>query len=210
MFDHALTLAGNHWHHAVLWILGLLTFVPGLIWAWYKWRRRVFTHVLNASLNFKPAGGDLFAFATLDETRVGTLFDAYARLRLMHLARQQTAFLHFHSEQEAWTFLNVVLNHLSSKFAEGALWYSLGKGQAMTVVIGITCERHNDLKTRKFRVMLASPELLAEIYAGGAPQYKNPRHNGIRGKTLQEMAALWHDPALKHNLMPMTLYLKND
>ncbi|MBP9750679.1 MAG: hypothetical protein KBC95_02415 [Candidatus Peribacteraceae bacterium] len=207
--DYALSLVGEHWKQGLFWILGLLAFIPGIMYAAYKWRQRIFTHLLNSSLNFRHDDGH-FAFATLDEEPVATLFGSYAQIRLMHLARQKTAFLHFGSADEAWQFLNCVLNHLSSKFGEGALWYGMGLGVKTELVFGITCERHDELKTRKFRVMLASPALLAEIHAGLTPRYEDSRHDGMRGETLKEMAAIWHDPARKHNLRTITIYLKRD
>lgn len=207
--EQLLSLVADNWQRAAMWIVGLLAFVPGLIWAWYSWKTRNFMGRLNSSLNFKDEKG-VFAFATLDETDLANLFSLFNRLLLTHLARSATAFLRFGNKEEAWHYLNVVLNHLSAKFGEGALAYAIGQGKKVEFIFGITCERHRELKTRKFRVMLATPELLAEIHAGLEPTYADTRHNGIRGETLKEMAAMFHDPAQAHNLQRINLYLKND
>ncbi len=207
--EHLLSLAADNWQRAAMWIVGLLAFVPGLIWAWYSWKTRNFMGRVNSSVNFRDNKG-VFAFATIDEADLASLFNLFSRLMLARLARQAPAFLRFSGKEEAWNYLNVILNHLSSKFGEGALAYAAGHAKKVEFIFGLTCERHKDLKTRKFRVMLATPELLAEIHAGLEPTYADPRHNGIRGETLKEMAAMWHDPAQAHNLQRINLYLKND
>lgn len=211
--DHALSLIAENGQRVLLWVLGLLAFVPGLIWAWYSWKTRNFMNRMNSSINFKDDKG-IFAFTTIDETELASLFNLFSRLLLTRLARQGTAFLYFKNQEEAWNYLNVILNHLSSKFGEGALAYAVGKATKVEFIFGITCERHKELKTRKFRVMLATPELLAEIHANRLdraldPTYADPRHNGIRGETLKEMADMWYDPTRAMNLGRINLYLKD-
>ena len=167
---------------------------------------------LNFSLNLAEHGE--LDFMTVDEVEVSQLFSvAYARLRLMLLAREARksgrAFIHFQDAQDAWTMLNVVLNHLSARFGVGAFAREQGCATTLEYVFGLTCESHAALQTSKFRVMLARKTLLDDIAADDKLRFADERHNQIRCRTLKEMHALLNDPERRHNLRTIKLSFKN-
>lgn len=187
-------------------LLGLLTLVIGpafgILYAAWRWWKRDFTDRVNFSLNMKE--GNTLDFATVAEEELSSLFNVWIRLRLMLLARAAKkdghAFLRFKSQSEAWAMLNVVLNYLSSRYGEGAFACEQGNGITVEYLFGITCEHHPELKTLKFRIMIARKELLNEVAANPELRFTEERHNNIRRKTLVEMRETLIDPALAHNL----------
>jgi hypothetical protein len=202
----------EHWAKLAFALLGSVGTVVGFLWARYAWVSRNFMNRLNFSLNLAEAG--TLDFMTVDEVEVAHLFpDAYVRLRLMLLARQARqagrAFVHFANAQDAWTMLNVVLNHLSARFGVGAFAREQGCATTFEYVFGLTCETHPELQTMKFRVMLADKELLDRVAAEDQLRFEDERHNKIRRRTLQEMHALLADPALRHNLRTIKLSFRS-
>src|SRR5262245_10143010 len=109
MLEQVLPWLADHWGKLVFGLLGSVGTVFGFLGARYAWVSRKFMNRLNFSLNLEDGGR--LDFMTVDEVEVAHLFtDAYARLRLMLLARQARkagrAFLHFHDARDAWAMLN--------------------------------------------------------------------------------------------------------
>jgi hypothetical protein len=168
MLQLVLTWLLEHWAQTIVALFGSAGTVYTFFWARYAWVSRSFMNRLNFSLNLAEDG--VLDFMTVDEVEVSHLFtDVYARLRLVYLARMarkaRRAFLHFANEQDAWTMLNVVLNHLSARLGEGAFARERGCGATVEYVFGLTCEMHAELQTNKFRVMLATTALLGRVVA---------------------------------------------
>src|SRR5262249_46487050 len=123
-------------------------------------------------------------------------------------AKRPGAFLLFKNPEEAWTILNTLLNELSAQFSEGYFarcthlpvesdWYT----------IGLTCEKHEVLRTTKIRLMIVQRKLLMDLDKYDSLQFEQPHHH-IRLDTLREMRAIALDPDRKHNLMDMEISVK--
>jgi hypothetical protein len=167
----------------------LITF----IWARHKWLNAYFLEKINFSINIKQGDGHL-GFRTIAEMDLGSLFDIYSKYRLMKLSRETKkkgrSFIQFENGQEAFKFLNVILNYLSAQFAEGAIAEDLGYAVSSEYLFGITCEWHPELNASKFRVMLIRPTLLQLIVKNDALVFANMKHNRMRRITLLEMAEI--------------------
>jgi hypothetical protein len=208
MLQLVLTWFVEHWTQMIVAVFGSAGTLYTFFWARYAWVSRSFMNRLNFSLNL--ADGGALDFMTVDEIEVSHLYtDAYSRLRLMYLARMarkaRRAFIHFASDQDAWTMLNVVLNHLSARMSEGAFARERGCAATVEYVFGLTCEAHPELQTNKLRVMLATKALLDRVVADDQLRFTEERHNKIRRQTLAEMHALLNNSALGHNLRTIKL-----
>ena len=75
--------------------------------------------------------------------------------------------------------------------------------------MGLTCEKHDVLKTTKIRLMIIPKKLLMDLdkYEGTALQFELPHHH-IRLDTLKEMRDVALDPARRHNLMEIEISVK--
>ena len=123
MFPDMLSFFAEHWARMLAAALGVLGSAVGFVFARYAWISRNFLHKLNFSLNLEDGG--VLDFMTVDEVELAHLFGAYPRFRLKLLARRAQkegrAFLLFAHDKDAWTFLNVLLNHVSRLFGAGAV-----------------------------------------------------------------------------------------
>lgn len=206
----------THWF-TENWIrcLGLLTFLtvlPAYFRARYLWRRRMFLARINFSLNFIEGG--TLRFRTIRENDLAhvLLNNAHAIRLLVKTARGKRpgAFLLFKDKEEAWTILNTLLNELSAQFSEGYLARCMGMPtHSEWYTMGLTCEKHDVLKTTKIRLMIIPRQLLMDLdkYDGTALQFEAPHHH-IRLDTLKEMRDIALDPARKHNVMDMEISVK--
>lgn len=211
MFEHLLQWAADNWLK-MLSLLTFLTVLPAYFRARYLWRRRMFLTRLNFSLNFIEDG--TLRFRTLRENDLAhvLLNNAHAIRLLMKAARARRpgAFLLFKDREEAWTILNTLLNELSAQFSEGYLARCMGlPTRSDWYTMGLTCEKHDVLKTTKIRLMIIPRNLLMEIdkYEGTALGFEAPHHH-IRLDTLKEMREIALDPNRKHNLMDVEISVK--
>src|SRR5579859_5764591 len=187
LLDHLTQWLADNWGK----LFGLLTFLtvlPAYFRARYLWRRRMFLTRVNFSLNFLEGG--TLKFRTIRENDLAhvLLNNAHAIRLLMKAARAKRpgSFLLF-SEQEAWTILNTLLNELSAQFSEGYLARCMGlPTESDWYTIGLTCEKHDVLKTTKIRLMIVPRRLLLDLdkYEPSAVQFEQPHHH-IRLDTLK-------------------------
>lgn len=189
--------------------LTFLTVVPAYLRARYLWRKRQFLTRINFSLNFMD--GNTLRFRTIRENDVAhaLLNNAHAIRVLFKAVRGERsgAFLLFDKE-DAWTILNTLLNELSSQLAEGYFARSMGMPtRSEWYKIGLTCEKHGDLKTTKIRVMMIPTKLLDEIDQLSDVQFE-AKHHHIRLTTLKEMQQIARDEKQRHNLMDIEVTVK--
>ncbi len=210
MFTLILSYIVEHWVKLLVYVVGFAGSVFGFLFARYTWLNRKFMHKLNFSLNLEDRG--VLDFMTIDELDLAVLYDLYPRFRLMLLARRSKkagrAFVLFQDPKEAWTILNVLLNHLSRLFGAGAIARDLGCATTVEYLFGLTCEVHPELNSFKFRVMLARLELLEKIEATPDFRFELDKHNRIRRQTLLEMLAIQRNPALRHSLQTVKIAVK--
>jgi hypothetical protein len=209
MWDHINDWIAANW----LKVFSLMTFFmvfPAYLRARYLWKRRQFLTRINFSLNF--CEDNTLKFRTLRETDLAhvLLNNTHAIRQLMKTARgrRRGAFLLFKDREEAWTLLTTLLNELSAQFSDGYVARSMGlPTQSEWYYIGVTCERHGDLKATKIRVMMIPRKLLMELDKYESVQFEQPHHH-IRLATLKEMRDIALDKDLRHNLMEMELTVK--
>jgi hypothetical protein len=203
--------AADNWLKC-LSMLTFLTVLPAYFRARYLWRRRMFFTRINFSLNFIEDG--VLRFRTIRENDLAhvLLNNAHAIRLLVKTARAKRpgAFLLFKDREEAWTILNTLLNELSAQFSEGYLARCMGMPTRSTwYVMGLTCEKHDVLKTTKIRLMIIPKQLLMDLdkYEGTGLQFEAPHHH-IRLDTLKEMRAIALDPVRQYNVMDIEISVK--
>ena len=191
--------------------LTFLMFIPTYLRARHLWRRRRFLSRLNFSINFIE--DNTLKFRTLRESNLvdAMLNNAHA-IRVVLKAKRSAnpgAFLLFRDKEEAWTILTTILNELSAGFAEGFVARGLGlPTRSEWFAIGITCEKHADLKATKFRVMIVARKLLESIDTYDHVQFEQPHHH-IRLATLKQMRQIGQDEKIKHNIMQVELTVRD-
>ena len=211
VFESLTHWAADNWLRG-LSLLTFLTVLPAYFRARYLWRRRMFFTRINFSLNFIEDG--VLRFRTIRENDLAhvLLNNAHAIRLLVKAARARRpgAFLLFKDREEAWTILNTLLNELSAQFSEGYLARCMGlPTRSDWYTIGLTCEKHDVLKTTKIRLMIIPRKLLAELdkYEGTALQFEAPHHH-IRLETMKEMRDIALDSARRYNVMDMEISVK--
>lgn len=209
MIDTIVLWVSENWIK-FLSFLTFLTVIPAYLRARYLWRKRQFLTRINFSLNFMD--GNTLRFRTIRENDVAhaLLNNAHAIRTLLRAARADRpgAFLLFDDKEEAWTILTTLLNELSSQLAEGYFARSMGlPTRSEWYKIGLTCEKHGDLKSTKIRVMLVPRKMLEVIDQLTDVQFE-AKHHHIRLTTLREMAEIAKDEKLRHNLMDIEVSIK--
>jgi hypothetical protein len=211
VLESLLHWAAENWFKC-LGLLTFLTVLPAYFRARYLWKRRMFFTRMNFSVNFIEDG--FLRFRTIRENDLAhvLLNNAHAIRLLVKTARAKRpgAFLLFKDKEEAWTILTTLLNELSAQFSEGYLARCMGMPtRSCWFVMGLTCEKHDVLKTTKIRLMIIPKQLLMELdkYEGAALQFEAPHHH-IRLDTLKEMREIALDPARKYNVMEMEVSIK--
>jgi len=194
----------------LLWGVTFLAFIPAYIQARYLWRSRRFLTRMNFSLNILD--GNTLRFRTLKETNLAdAMLNNTHAIRVIHKTPRSEgpgAFLLFRDKEEAWTILNTVLNDLSSGFAEGFVARSMNlPTQSEWYFLGISCEKHSDLRNTKYRVMIVAESALEKIVAYDDLQFEEPRFH-IRLSTLKQMWQLTQDEKLRHNIIRVELTVK--
>lgn len=132
-----------------------------------QWRGKQFLARVNFSLNY--VAGDGLAMRTLLETTAGAVWlNEYGVGRVLAAARRATVEQPFLTLPEPGDqdFANrAVLNVLSERFAEAFLAASLGRpALAATYVFGITCEKYDDIRTLKLRVLVIAERTLVDLF----------------------------------------------
>lgn len=182
--DHGVKILVGLFFMAIGWWFGLRK-------ARRDWSRREFLDRLNVSLNWIEDG--TLKFRTLSEKRCDEIFlNKHAADQVRHLAQLTTATNPVLPlpKDDAWYYLNSLLNELSEQFAEGAIRQEMGlPNQTATYLICLTNEVAGSLRTRKIRAMLIRRSLLEQLPAE-QPKLEN-HHHGTRWETLKVLAQRW-------------------
>lgn len=153
------------------------------------WRKREFLDRLNVSLN--SIEGGVLKIRTLSEKRCEDVFlNVSASDQVMAMARKTTLQdpLLPISKDDAWFFLNAVLNDLSEQFAAGYLRRDQGIAISVaTYLVCLTCECAGNVRTRKVRAMVIRKELLLAL-PESPPQLVQSNHS-TRWETLRILQA---------------------
>lgn len=188
-------LINDHWLKI---ICGLLLAAGGAYMRRRKQRaeylRREFLQRTNASLNYVEDG--VLKIRTIFEMDLKSILfndELIARtLKAAQLTTKEQPFLVLGDAQ--WLFLNSALNEMAERFAEGQMAADMGQPCVIhRYILGGTCERDGDVRTRKIRIMIARADFLDKINAGGfenRPHFEATHHH-VRWKTLLKMAELY-------------------
>ncbi|MCB9830841.1 MAG: hypothetical protein H6807_00070 [Planctomycetes bacterium] len=165
LFEVLDDLIVDHWAKI---LTGLVLLVLGRVWGRFRarreWQAKEFKNRLMVSMN-SIVDGRLLIRTVLEKDMHEVLLNGLAVAALRE-AGQKTSesdpVIHL-AEADRWHILNAVLNEVAENFKEGLFARDLG----LPVVVGryvfcLTNEVAGDLRTRKIRVMIQRPELLAE------------------------------------------------
>jgi hypothetical protein len=191
-FWHWVQVAREHWGTVGL---ALTWGGIGLVWLRRRldWRAKQFLSQVNFSLNYVGPDGRL-AMRTLLETSAAEVWLNDHGVRLVGAAARKTTpeqpFIDL-SDPADRDFVNrAVLNVLSEKFADAYLAASLGLPVRSGIFrFAITCERYEEMRTLKLRVLLVEEGTLAARFGPDAPAETltpNPVH-AVRVRTLQAL-----------------------
>ena len=187
----------DHWIKAVMaGGIFILTTGFGLFQAWRALRNRTFYRRFHFSLNIIENGKLLIR--TLDEEDVGrvVLDNSSAINEVISAAKRTTVdnpFLNLDPDLQ-WLTLNSALNELSRIVpCQGLFHRDWGYPVvAHTYVLGLTCEKDGDVRTRKVRLMIIRETVLLQI---NDPKIKPPsveqESHSVRWRTLKKMAELY-------------------
>lgn len=180
----------DHWLKIVCGVL--LAFGGTLLARWKQKRdyyRREFLQRLNLSLNFIEDG--FLRIRTIFEMNLGdVLFNQELVNKVLKASKGKSVILKMDKETQ-WLVNNSILNEIAERFAEGQLAHSQGmEVSTEPYLFCLTCEKDDDVRIRKLRVMLIHASMIDRILNNDPPQYERPYHN-VRWGTLQDMAKTW-------------------
>lgn len=174
----------------------LLTSGWGIVRAWHALRNRTFYRRFHFSLNLFENGKLLIR--TLDEEDAGrVLLDNSSAINgVISAARKTTEgnpFLELEPSLN-WLALNSALNELAHIVPNQGLFYrDWGYPvETHTYVLGLTCEKDPDVRTRKVRLMMIREKLLLQIDESKIPlPAVEQESHAVRWRTLKKMAELY-------------------
>ncbi len=144
-----------------------------------QWRHKHFLAQVNFSLNYVQGGA--LVMRTLLEKPAGEVWlNEYGVRTVLAAAQRTTADQPFVllADPRDMDFANrAVLNQLSERFAPAYLAAALGLPvRAATFRFAITCERYEEIRTLKLRVLVVAEQTLTELFgpADGAAQVEAP------------------------------------
>lgn len=184
----------DHWLKI---LCGVLLAFGGTILAKWKQRRdyykREFLQRLNLSLNFIEDG--VLRIRTIFEMNLGdVLFNQELVNKVLKAAKEKDVLLKMDKDTQ-WLVNNSILNEIAERFAEGQLAHA----QGITVstepyLFCLTCEKDDDVRIRKLRVMLIHKNMIDRILDPDSkmPNFERPYHN-VRWDTLRQMAKAWKE-----------------
>ncbi|MBX3444100.1 MAG: hypothetical protein KF774_16975 [Planctomyces sp.] len=189
------TLLNNLRDHGIKYLMaaafGAIGWFIGHRRARARWRKREFLDRLNVSLNVLVEGR-LLIRTLLEKSCTEVFLNQSAVEAVTSAARrttEQNPLLQLPVE-DAWYYLNAVLNEIAEKFADGQVRRALGQPvQCGRFLVCLTHESAGALKTRKIRALMISKEVLKNLPAE-TPQFDSPHHI-TRWKTLQTMQAAY-------------------
>jgi hypothetical protein len=162
-----------------------------------QWRRKQFLAQVNFSLNY--VADSALAMRTLVERPANQVWLNEHGVRMVLGAARRTTVGHpfiLLKDPKDQDFANrAVLNVLSERFAENFVAAALGLPvRTGTFCFAITCEKYEDIRTLKLRVLIVEERSLAELFgpdgAAGKLKVDNPIYRA-RLATLQRMHELY-------------------
>jgi len=192
----------DHWVKAlVAGTIFLLTVAFGLYRAWWSLRNRTFYRRFHFSLNILT--DKMLLIRTVDEMDVDQvmLSNSAASNILIAAAKRTTVEDPFISlpKDQMWLVLNAALNELANKIGVGG-WLGMDAGLPVVVenyIIGLTCEKDDDVRIRKIRLMMIKEKSLLDLYQRPNPPLFELRFHGVRWKTLRRMHEIYVDEKRK-------------
>jgi hypothetical protein len=193
---HVLDVLRPHWNSLAL----LLTWV-GIAFVYLRrrsqWRRKHFLAQVNFSLNYVQ-GGALVMRTLLEKPANQVWLNEYGVRTVLAAAQRTTVGRPFVllADPRDMDFANrAVLNQLSEQFAATYLAEALGRAaRAATFRFAITCERYEEIRTLKLRVLVVQEQTLTDLFgpADGASRLEAPGAVlGARLTTLRGMYELY-------------------
>ena len=156
-----------------------------------QWEKREFFNRINFSLN--SIHNETLLIRTLSEKPCDEVFlNPVAVDRMKNMAQLTTVENPIVPipKDDAWYYLNAVLNELSEQFAVGLLRRDLGESvKTQAYLICLTNECGGAVRTRKVRVMVIRKDLL-ESLGDDPPKFERDYH-AIRWNTLKHMQSVW-------------------
>jgi hypothetical protein len=164
-----------------------------------EWQRKQFTNQVNFSLNYVV--DNQLKLRTLLETSVQEVWlNDYGVKKVLAAAERTTAVQPFIvlADVEDMAFIQrAVLNVLSERFSEAFLAASMGLPVKKAVYcFALTYEKYQDMRTRKFRVLLMERESMKESFGSERPAEIAfaEGHHRDRWTTLKAMYELHGSP----------------
>jgi hypothetical protein len=143
----------------------------GIIYVWWQrrraWKHKQFLSRVNFSLNYVQ--DDALAMRTLLELPADEVWlnehGSQAITDASHRATVEEPYIQLSEAADQDFIHRAVLNALSQRYAEGFLAASLGLPVARDeYVFGITCEKFDEIRTLKIRVLLIREATLVELF----------------------------------------------
>ena len=152
-------------------LLALLVTWGGIVVVWWRrrteWRRKTFLRQVNFSINHLESG-TLQLRTLMEQDALEVWLNQYGVSLVVDAAERTTVsqpFLQLKSTEDQEYALRAVLNVLSERFAESYLASAMHvPTRKERFLFGVTCEKYGALRTQKLRVIIATPDLLAQLF----------------------------------------------
>lgn len=193
MIDIIFEWLAEHWMRAL--VFGVLTLSSSWLGGYLSlraWRKHKFYHRVNVSLNY--ISNDTLKIRTLFETDLSNiLLNNPAAVKIVTRAAKRTTpdnpFLMFSSEDN-WYILNAVLNEIAERFQVGTMKASVDaySSHIINVRFALTCEKDDDVKLHKIRILVISEKECSNIYKDKVQNIQfESEHHHVRWETLNKM-----------------------
>jgi len=189
----------------------VLSLLLGRLWGYYQARRQLealhFFDIINVGFNLLDGG--TLKIRTVFETTLENIYRNRIQVEtLKKLARKTTTANPMIElpKDDAWYYLNFLLNNLSEKFAEGTAREACGLPVTRTrFSLFLTCEKVGADRLHKIRAMLVRQELLEAFpYTDSLPVLEKDYHQD-RIVTLRCAARAFRDKP--HLFLPFDISL---
>jgi hypothetical protein len=178
--------------------LGLVATWLGIVWiAWRRrrhWKEKRFVDQVNFSLNYVEDGK--LAIRTLLETTASRVWPNDYGVKLVTAAAAKTRydqpFIILKNPADMTFMKRALLNVISERFSSAFVAHVMGLPvKKSTFLFALTFENYEDMRTRKFRVLLVEEKSLQEYFGADAVESKvEESHHRDRLGVLRTMARL--------------------
>lgn len=183
--------------------IALLATWVGILIVWYRrrteWRRKQFLNQVNFSLNYVV--NNTLAMRTLLETTAQLVWLNDYGVKAVFAAAGKTTVDHpfiVLDDPKDQDFINrAVLNTLSEKFADTYLAAALGGPTRVgSFCFAITCEKYEEIRTVKLRVLIIEERTLLDLFGPGGKGGQLQLTHVVYKARLKSLQAI-HDMYLK-------------